>query len=43
MNSRNDMVIYDQWSYMTMVGVFEAVFNAFPQRIQIDRMLFEEG
>jgi len=43
MNSRNDMVIYDQWSYMTMVGIFEVLFNAFRQRIQIDRMLFEEG
>jgi hypothetical protein len=43
MSSCSDMVIFDQWSYMTMIGILEAVFKALHQRIQIDRMLFEEG
>ena len=43
MNSCNNMVIYDQWSYMTMVGILEVVFIAFRQGIQIDRLLFEES
>ena len=42
MNSCNNMVIYDQWSYMTMPGILEAVFIAFHDGIQIDSLFFEE-
>jgi hypothetical protein len=37
------MVIYDQWSYMTMPGIFEVVFIDLREGIQIDRLLFEES
>jgi len=43
MNSGNNMVIYDQWPYMTMPGILEVVFTALREGIQIDRLLFEEG
>ena len=37
------MVIYDQWSYVTMFGTLEVVFTALGEGIQIDRLLFEES
>jgi len=37
------MVIYDQWSYMTMLGILEVVFIPVSVGIQIDRLLFEES
>ena len=37
------MVIYDLWSYMTMLGIIEVVFIALDEGIQIDRLLFVEG
>ena len=37
------MIIYDHWSYMTMFGILEVVFIALRERIQIDRLLFEES
>jgi hypothetical protein len=43
MNSCHNMVIYDQWPYMTMLGILEGVFIALREAIQIDRLLFEEG
>lgn len=43
MNQCNNMVIYDRWSYMTMVGTLEFVFAALREGIQIDRLLFEEN
>ena len=43
MNQCNYMVIYDQWSYITMLGVFEVVFIALCEGIQIDNLLFEEN
>ncbi|CAB1061173.1 hypothetical protein D1BOALGB6SA_5946 [Olavius sp. associated proteobacterium Delta 1] len=38
-----DMVIFDHWSYMTMLGVPEIMSTALPEGIQIDRLLLEEG
>jgi len=43
MNACNNMVIYDQWSYMTIIGSLELVFTALREEIQIDRLLFEEA
>jgi len=43
MNSCHNMVIYDQWPYMTMLGILEAVFMVLCEGIQIDRLLFEKG
>jgi len=43
MNSCNSMVIYDQWSYMTMLGILDMIFIALREGIQIDRLLFEES
>ena len=37
------MVIYNHWSYMTMLGIPEVVLIAFRDGIQIDRLLFEES
>ncbi len=37
------MVIYDHWSYMTMLGILEVVFMILREGIQIDRLLFEES
>ena len=42
MNSCNNMIIYDQWSYMTMIDALEVMFTALLEAIQIDRLLFEE-
>jgi hypothetical protein len=40
MNSCNNMVIYDQWPYMTMLGILEVVFIDLREGIQIDRLFF---
>jgi hypothetical protein len=37
------MVIFDQWSYMTMLSALGGVFKALSEGIQIDRLLFEEN
>jgi len=42
MNEYANVVIYDPWPYMTMVGVLEMMFTAPGERIQIGRLLFEE-
>jgi len=39
----NNMVIYGQWSYMTMLGTFEVMFAALREGIRIERLLFEEN
>jgi hypothetical protein len=43
MDECNNKVIYDQWSYMTMLGALEVMFTALREGIQIDRLLFEEN
>ena len=43
MKACNNMVIYDQWSYMTRLGPFEVMFTALRERMQIDRLFFEEN
>ena len=43
MSSGNNMVTYDQWSYVTMIGVLESAFRTIGEKIEIDRLLFEEG
>jgi len=43
MNECPDVVIYDPWPYMTMLGVLEMMFTAMREGIQIDRLLFEES
>ena len=43
MKECNNMVIYDQWSYMTMLGALEVVFTALRKGIQIGRLSFEEN
>ena len=42
MKECNNMVIYDQWSYMARLGPPEVMFAALREGIQIDRLLFEE-
>jgi hypothetical protein len=37
------MVAYDQWSYMTIFGIFEVVFIVLREGIQIDRLLFVDS
>jgi len=37
------MVAYDQWSYMTIFGIFEVVFIVLSEGIKIDRLLFENS
>jgi hypothetical protein len=37
------MVIYDQWSNMTMFGTLEGVCTAIGEGLQIDRLLFAES
>jgi len=37
----NNMVIFDQWSYMTMHGTLEVVVSDRCGGIRINRMLFE--
>ena len=41
MNASNNMVIYDQWSYMTMLGILEVMFTALREGMRIARPLFE--
>jgi len=41
MNGCHNMVIYDQWPYMTMFGILEVVFIALREGIQIDRLLID--
>jgi len=41
-NWYHNMVIYDQWSYMTMPGILEVVFKDLREGIQFDRLLFEK-
>jgi hypothetical protein len=43
MNECNNMVIYDHWSYMTMINSLDGMLKAFSGGIQIDRLLFEES
>ncbi|MGD8264874.1 MAG: hypothetical protein PVJ22_21105 [Desulfobacterales bacterium] len=43
MNASNNMVIYDQWSHMTMLGALEVMFTALREEIQIDKLLFKEN
>ena len=43
MNACNNLAIYDQWSYMTMLGVLDVVFITLGEGIQIDRRLFVKG
>jgi hypothetical protein len=40
MNSYNNMVTYNQWSYVTIPGILEVVFVALRERIPIGRLLF---
>jgi len=40
MNSCNDMVTYDQWSYVTIPVILEEAFVALHEGIPIDRLLF---
>jgi len=42
-NSCSNMVAYDQWSYMTIFGIFEVVFIVLSEGIKIDRLLFENS
>ena len=37
------MVIFDQWSYLTMLGALEVMFTVLREKIQIGRLLFEEN
>jgi len=37
------MVTYDQWSYVTIIGILELAFKTIGERIEIDSLLFEEG
>jgi hypothetical protein len=41
--SSNNMVIYDQWSYMTPLGSLDAVSIVLREEMQTDRLLFEES
>ncbi len=43
MNECIDLVIYDRWSYMAMLGVPELMVTALPEGILIDRLLFAEA
>ena len=43
MNEYKAMVIYDLWSYMTMLGIIEVVFVAHDEGIRIDSLLFVES
>jgi hypothetical protein len=40
MNSYDNMVTYNQWSYVTMPGILEMVFMALREGMPIDRLLF---
>jgi hypothetical protein len=43
MNYCNNMIIYDQWLYMTMIDILELVSIVLREEIQTDRLLFEKG
>ena len=43
MNWCHNRVLYDHWSYMTMLGILEVVFIALREGIQNVRMLFGES
>jgi hypothetical protein len=43
MKACNNMVIYDQWSNMTRLGPLEVLFTILREKMQIDRLLFEEN
>jgi len=43
MSSCNNMIIYDQWSYVTMLGTLEVLCSAVREGIEIDRRLFAES
>ncbi|MEE4263331.1 MAG: hypothetical protein V2I56_11615 [Desulfobacteraceae bacterium] len=43
MNEHANVVIYDPWPYITMVGVLEMMFTALGEGIQIGRLLFVES
>ena len=43
MNECNNMVTYDQWSYMTLLGTLEVMFTALREGIQTGILLFAEG
>lgn len=38
MSKSNNMVIYDQWSYMTLLVTLQVVFTTLDGGIQIDRL-----
>ena len=39
MNGRMNMVIYDQWPYMTMFAILEVVLITFREGMRIDRRM----
>jgi hypothetical protein len=43
MNYCYNMIIYDQWLYMTMIDILELVSIVLREEIQTDRLLFEKG
>jgi hypothetical protein len=43
MNQWNDVVIYDQWSYMTLLGILEKEFIALGKGVQNNRLLSGKG
>jgi hypothetical protein len=43
MDECNNMVIYGQWSYMTISGTIGVRFMALSEELQIDMLLFEES
>jgi hypothetical protein len=43
MNECNNVVIFDQWPYMTMLGVLEVMFIVLREKLQIGRLLLEEN
>jgi hypothetical protein len=43
MNYCYNMIIYDQWSYMTPLGSLDAVSIVLREEMQTDRLLFEKG
>jgi hypothetical protein len=43
MNYCYNMIIYDQWPYMTMIDILELVSIVLREEIQTDRLLFEKG
>jgi len=41
-SKRNNMVIYDHWSYMTILGILEVVFIALREEIKMEFQNFGE-